>query len=199
MLYLVRHGETVWNAARRYQGAMDSPLTARGRRQAEAIGRLLAELLGPASDPLRAYVSPLGRARETAEIIAGEVRLEAVVDPRIAEVSLGAWDGLTDYEIEIEFPGARDGADRFNWYFRSPDGEKLDSAIQRVSHWLSDARRPAVVISHGLIGRVIRGVFLGLSEQEMLKQAVPQDGLYVLGDGRSEFVASAAEEGGIVA
>ena len=62
MLYLIRHGETIWNAEGRYQGQRDSPLTASGRQQAKVLGWLLAEL--PLPSPVRAYVSPLGRACE---------------------------------------------------------------------------------------------------------------------------------------
>jgi len=188
MLYLARHGETAWNAAGRYQGALDSPLTARGRRQATGLGRLLARLVDPSAGRLAAYVSPLGRAQETAAIIGEHLALELHPEPRIAEVSLGAWDGLTDYEIEREHPGALAGAGPFDWFFRSPDGETLAAATQRVSAWLEEARRPALAVSHGLTGRIIRGVRLGLSAEQMLRLPVPQDGLYAL-DGRSaEFI-----------
>lgn len=187
-LYLIRHGQTAWNAAGRYQGAMDSPLTERGREQAAAIGRRLAETLGASGEPLPAYVSPLGRAQETAQIIGRHAPLARAPEPRIAEVSLGGWDGMTEYEIEAEHPGALDGADHHDWYFRAPDGESLACVVRRVSHWLDGAVRPAVAISHGLAGRIIRGVYLGLSEREMLSLPVPQNGFYVLAAGRAEFI-----------
>src|SRR3954452_15944987 len=65
---LVRHGETEWNRARRYQGWLDSPLTPEGIAQARAIGRRLRLLPEAANAAILA--SPLGRARHTAEIIA---------------------------------------------------------------------------------------------------------------------------------
>lgn len=190
MLLLVRHGETVWNAAGRYQGAKDSPLTARGRGQAAAVGRLLARLLAGSPGPIRADVSPLGRTRETATIIAAHLPLAVRPEPRIAELSIGTWDWLTEFEIAQEYPGALAGTDMFDWFFRSPDGERLDAAVARISHWLADDR-PIVAISHGLAGRVIRGVHLGLDRQEMLRLPVPQDGIHILTEGRAVFVPAA--------
>src|SRR5215212_2254486 len=64
-IYLVRHGETVWNMASRFQGALDSPLTEKGHAQARSTGRLLASLL-PACADATLVVSPLGRAQATA-------------------------------------------------------------------------------------------------------------------------------------
>jgi len=188
MLFLVRHGETAWNVAGRYQGAKDSGLTERGKRQAASAGRVLARLTPHAVGPLCAYVSPLGRAQGTAAIMADYLRLRLCSEPRIAEVSIGAWDGLTDFEIESEYPGALDGADAFDWYFRAPGGEPMASAIGRVTSWLAEAERPAVAISHGLTSRIIRGVYLGLSPQEMLTLPTLQNGLYVLQDEAAEFI-----------
>ncbi len=182
MLYLVRHGETEWNAQGRYQGASDSPLTPRGRDQAQAVGALLAREIG---GPIRAYVSPLGRTRQTAALIGAHVALEIVPEPRIAEVSMGSWDGLTRPQIEQRHPGAL-GASH-DWYFRSLDGETLAAALARIGGWLQAAERPAVVVSHGLARRLIRGLYLGLSEPDMLALPVPQDGFFVLTDGRVEF------------
>src|SRR5260370_16271800 len=119
-ILLVRHGETEWNRARRYQGWSDSPLTARGIAQAEAIGhclRALPEVAGAAI-----VASPIGRARHTAEIIAGVLERTAPprFDDRLREISLGSWDGLGRADIM-----ARMGAafTEFEWSFQTPDDE----------------------------------------------------------------------------
>ncbi len=190
MLYLIRHGETIWNAAGRYQGRKDSPLTNLGREQAMLFGSLLANQVQDHT-PLRAYVSPLGRTRETAAIIGQSVNLEIIDEPRLLEVTTGSWDGLSTYEIDAEFPGALTGATAFDWFFRSPDGETFDSAVQRVSRWLDDVVTPAVAISHGLTGRLVRGVYLSLSKQEMLEVPVPQDGIFRLTGGKIDFIRCA--------
>ena len=95
-LYLVRHGETEWNRAGRMQGGLDSPLTARGRDQARRIGLLLRDLIGRPED-CAMVVSPLGRARQTAGIIAEAMGIDGglfVVDPLVREVTWGDWNGL---------------------------------------------------------------------------------------------------------
>jgi probable phosphoglycerate mutase len=188
MLYLVRHGETEWNVAGRYQGAMDSPLTARGRDQARALGRLLRRLEGDA--PFTAAVSPLGRAQETAQLISEQVPLAIATEPRLTEVSIGAWDGMTDFEIEAEYPGALDGATNRDWYFRAPGGEPLDSVIARARDWLNDPGRPTIGVTHGVASRIIRGVYLGLSTREMLALPVPQNGVFQLQYAEARFVAA---------
>lgn len=188
-LYLVRHGETEWNSAGRFQGSKDSPLTPRGRDQARSAGRTLATIIST-RQPLRAYVSPLGRARETASLIAQYVALDVYIEPRIAEVSLGCWDGMSMYEIDAEFPDALTGSGPYDWYFRSPDGETLEAACSRVSEWLQEASAPAIVVTHGLTSRLIRGFYEQLSTQEMLQLPVPQTGFYQLTNGRSEYVQS---------
>lgn len=188
-IHLVRHGETLWNAAGRYQGALDSPLTERGREQARAVGRLLARL-ADGQPPLPAAVSPLGRTRETAALIAEACPLDIALEPRLAEVSVGSWDGLTDYEIEAEYPGALDGANAFDWFFRSPDGEGFEAAAARISSWLSEASGPVAAVTHGLASRIVRGLYLGLGREAMLALQAPQDGLFVLHAGAAEWVAA---------
>ena len=187
--FLVRHGETEWNASGRYQGAKDSPLTEKGREQARRIGRKLASVCKTAS-PLLAYVSPLGRARETASLIAESVSLDIRLEPRIAEISAGAWDGLSMYEIDVEYPGALSKGGPDDWYFLGPGGETFEDAFARVSEWLSAAASPSLVVTHGLASRIIRGAFCGLSKKEMLQLAVPQDGFFRLEDGAARLVGA---------
>jgi broad specificity phosphatase PhoE len=65
-----------------------------------------------------------------------------------------------------------------DWYFRSPDGETFDSACALVESWISEVSTPVIAVSHGLTGRLIRGIYLGMSRKEMLELPVPQDGFY---------------------
>lgn len=188
-LYLVRHGQTEFNLAGRYQGALDSPLTALGVTQAGRMGALLATLVDPDTPVVS---SPLGRARHTAEIIAHAASLTGpTFDPRLVEVSLGAWDGMTDEDIDFAFPGARGGTSRWDWYFASPDGERYEAMAARLSHWLAEAtasNAPLVAVSHGVAGRVIRGLYAGLERDEALKLDVPQDAVFRLTDGLVERI-----------
>ena len=175
-IFLLRHGETEWNAESRFQGQRDSPLTARGRDQAAQLGRILLRTFASGRVP-PFHVSPLGRTRDTATIVGRYLdRLDMMCfEPRLQEVSTGAWDGLTIEDIEAGWPGALDGTDHYDWYFRSPDGETLEAALTRIQSWLSELEGSVVAVSHGLLGRLVRGAWLGLPAKEMLALPVPQD------------------------
>lgn len=179
-IFLCRHGETEWNAEGRYQGTLDSPLTARGREQARAVGARLAGLAGGA----RLAASPAGRAQQTAAIIAaahGHAAIET--DAALREVSIGAWEGLTLEDIDAGWPGQLDGTTAFDWHFRAPGGERYEAAAERARRWLAAQDRPVVAVSHGLFGRLLRGAFLGLAREEALCLPVPQDAIWHLTPG----------------
>ncbi len=179
-IFLFRHGETEWNATERFQGRLDSPLTQKGRVQAAACGIRFAQL-GVGAD--RFVASPLGRTRQTAQLIAGCADLpDPVSDARLAEVSLGSWDGLTLGDIDAQWPDVLDGSSPFDWFFRSPDGESYDAARERAKTWLDDMTGIIVAVSHGLIGRIIRGAYADLTKAETLALPVPQDVIWHLSD-----------------
>jgi len=175
-IFLLRHGETEWNAQGRFQGQLDSPLTVRGREQAGQLGRILLQTFANRRVP-PFHVSPLGRTQDTAAIVSRYMNGPDMTfaEPRLQEVSTGVWDGLTHEEIEAGWPGALDGTDHYDWYFRSPDGETLEAALKRVRLWLGELDGSVIAISHGLLGRLVRGAWLGLHAKEMLCLPVPQD------------------------
>lgn len=186
-IYLIRHGETEWNAAGRFQGQLDSPLTSHGKAQANAYGARLAQL-GVRFDSVIA--SPLGRTRQTAAIIATCGRFPPVsFDERLAEVSVGSWDGLTHIDIDAQWPGLLDGTNPFDWFFRSPDGESYEAVYARSNEWLGAQRGTVLAISHGLVGRIIRGAFLNLPQDDALALPVPQDIIWRLANGRIEPIS----------
>jgi broad specificity phosphatase PhoE len=190
-IYLFRHGETVWNAERRAQGHLDSPLTAAGREQARTMGRALArelQLAGhePASVIVRA--SPLGRVRETLTIAAAAAGLthdEKCLDHRLREMSWGDWDGLNGAEIEARWPGAMAARRLDHWHYRPPNGESYVMVVERARPALEEiaalaGEKPVAVFAHGGIGRVLRGLFLGAPNGEILAMDQPQDAFYRL-------------------
>ena len=184
VIYLLRHGETEWNSAGRFQGKLDSPLTSRGVAQAEACGRRLTQV----ADYVNAiYASPLGRVRQTVALLRSVGTYPDVLwDNRLEEVSVGAWDGLTHVDIDACWPGMLDGSTPFDWFFRSPDGESFDAASERVSAWLAELTGIVVAVSHGLVGRLIRGRYLGIDKDETLRLPVPQDVIWRMANGRIE-------------
>ena len=96
---LARHGETDWNREGRFQGHADPPLNDTGRAQAE---RLAAEL--DHVELSAVYSSPLGRATETARIVAAARGLEPIALDALREVDVGSWQGLTREEIIDKLP-----------------------------------------------------------------------------------------------
>ncbi len=192
MIFLVRHGRTTYNEEGRFQGGLDSPLTALGHEQAARNGRLLKRLIG-SPDGWRIQASPLGRTVHTAQILCAElgegVRFET--DARLAEVRLGLWEGLTDEETEVVSPGVRAGTTRYDFFFRAPGGETYPIFAARLANWLTQARadpQPHIAISHGVAGRVLRGLYLGLDPAEALRLEAPQDAVFRLAEGRVERI-----------
>ena len=127
-IWLVRHGQTELNKARRYQGATDSPLTPFGARQADALAQRLRRI------PFKlAVVSPSARTRLTAEAILGDRAAPMLDDPRWAETNHGRWEGLTYAEVRARFPhaAATRFADALNG--RPSGGESLAEVAARVA------------------------------------------------------------------
>lgn len=177
-LYFVRHGETDWNRAGRYQGQRDIPLNATGRRQAACNGRVLAEILGDGAALLDYVASPLSRARETMEIVRGQVRLPPLdyrADDRLREVHYGHWEGRLWQELPQADPEgyAARLADPWNW--QPVGGESYRMLSERVTLWLADMTKDAVVVSHGGVSKVLRGLVLRLGATEIARLDVPQD------------------------
>lgn len=194
MLYLLRHGQTEWNRDRRLQGQGNSPLTDLGREQAGLMADLLArEIAEPAK--FRLVSSPLQRARETAEVVAGKLALPLEFDARLAEVALGEWEGRYYDEVQSECAPLLVGSTPYDWFFRAPGGESLEDMTARIGTWLRDCGdRPTIAVCHGLTGRIVRGLFASLDRETMLSQPVPQDGVYRLEEGKLAFVSGTGLE-----
>lgn len=94
-----RHGQTDYNAAGRLQGQVDIPLNEVGREQARVAAPVLADLR-----PTAIVSSDLGRARETAAVVAELCGVSVVTDPRLRERSFGAWEGHYDHHIRANWP-----------------------------------------------------------------------------------------------
>ena len=198
-IYLFRHGETVWNAEKRAQGHLDSPLTEAGRAQARAMGRRLAQELargGYAPSMVIVRASPLGRVRETLALAAEAAGLThdaTCHDHRLLEMSWGDWDGLNGVEIEARFPGQMATRLQDKWSYCPPNGENYIMAAERAQAALDDivalaADKPVAVFAHGAIGRVLRGLFLRVPGDDIMAMDQPQDAFYRLHRGAAERI-----------
>lgn len=160
---LLRHGVTEWNANRRFQGHEDIPLSPDGVEQAKRAAAVLS-----GQQPARVLCSDLSRASATAALVAQAVDLRAEPDPRLREVDVGSWAGLsldTVAEIEPDFwPAIAEGRD----FRRSPEGETATEAGQRVAAAVLEYAQAGadgevlVVVGHGLSLAVAAFLLIGL-------------------------------------
>ena len=162
--FIARHGETVFNAARRLQGdAPHTPLTRAGFAQAEEMGRALRETLGPAP-ALTLWASNTGRALQTLAIVAEHLDLDwhdARIDPRLTEIGMGCWGGRYYADVIGEVGPVVDAQGLLR---PAPDGEDYPAIARRVSGWLADTagdEGDRLVIMHGISSAVLRGLMTG--------------------------------------
>ena len=186
-IYLVRHGETVANREGRWLGRSDSPLTPRGVEQSCAYADVLARLI-PNRASVELYSSPLLRARRTASLIADRLALgpeRCHISPALAEHAFGRWEGLTEEEIEVRFPGAQQARHREHWSYVVPGGESYEQVYTRAYEWMRSPKSTPVTIAvtHAKTSRTLRGAYLGLSPSSILSLKHPQDRLFELRDG----------------
>jgi broad specificity phosphatase PhoE len=176
-VYLARHGQTEWNVARRRQGQLDSPLTTDGLAQAAETAALLD---GRGIDAI--FASPLGRATDTANIIAEALDRPVVIVGDLAEVNHGHFAGLTNDEIRSKYPGALEtrSNDKYEWRF--PGGESYADADQRAERALeliaSHHRQRPLLVSHEMIGRMLLRQLVGLTPNIALTTNQPHNVIY---------------------
>jgi broad specificity phosphatase PhoE len=156
---LVRHAETSWNLEGRVQGHVATPLSDRGREQAEALRAHLAE------DEIEvAYASDLPRAVETAEVILRGRDVPLFLAPEMRELSYGQWEGLTYTEVQEQDPEGFARLLQAGIDFAPPAGETIEELMLRVTNFVSRVkaahpRAALVVVGHG---GPLRGLILHL-------------------------------------
>jgi broad specificity phosphatase PhoE len=179
LIYFLRHGQTDWNAVRRIQGHIDTPLNELGRSQAARNGRMLASVIADPSS-FDFLSSSLSRATETMEIVRREMGLDPKgyrTDTRLMEYCLGDWEGVLYDDIAAQFPEAIAEQRRDQWNFRYPGerGESFAGLSARVFDCLDEITRDTVITAHGGVMRCIRRHFDQLSADETFRLDVPQD------------------------
>jgi len=152
LITLIRHGESVWNGERRIQGNQDPPLSPRGRQQAVRLAARLSVHLP--RRPAALFASPLRRAAETAEIVAGAMSLPVVAEPGLREMGLGSWEGRTVPEIRAASPGAYEAWLKDPQAHPAPGGERLEAFAARVTAAFEGLRvahpdADLILVSHG--------------------------------------------------
>ncbi|HQS10500.1 MAG: phosphoglycerate mutase [Rhizobiales bacterium 24-66-13] len=185
-LFLVRHGETDWNVAGRLQGRRDIPLNSLGRAQSAQVGRVLHQLAGDVA-PLTFVSSPLMRAVETMRILRTTLDLPAAgyhLDPHLAELSFGRWEGSTWPELKRRDSLAVRARERAPWTFVPPEGESYEMLCVRASTALDRLKdEDAVVVTHGGVIRALLHTKAGMPQEEAALLPVRQGAVYVLAGG----------------
>lgn len=179
-IWLLRHGQTLWNAELRIQGQLESALSPLGIEQARRQAELMQPIL---TADMPCYVSPLGRAQQTADIALGGRPFET--DPRLAEAYAGLFQGMTLDEVAAQYPQIRaQNPHHLDLFCAAPEGEGYESFHARILDFMQSLRAPSVVVAHGLLGQVMRGIACGLSREQMAALPNGQGCVYVLENGR---------------
>ena len=180
-LIFVRHGETAYNAENRLQGQLDTPLNARGRRQARVVGGTLDARIGSEIEGLEAagafIASPLERARETIEIARDAMGLAPSryrLDPALKELSFGIWEGLTWREVEVRYPRDLESRKKDRWNFTPLGGESYAMLATRVRLWLDVLTGDALVVSHGGVARALMALIAGVTPAKAAEAPITQ-------------------------
>ena len=171
-VYIVRHGESLWNLEQRLQGGQDPALSDAGYQQAARVAEAL-EGRGVAA----VYSSPLRRASETGRIIAGALRVPLHVHADLREMSLGAWEGMPLRDLL-----AREEKTYRAWLAAPadsspPGGEPMAAFADRVTAALREVREKyprddTVLVTHGVVARVLLGRTLGLDLNQIYRMRV---------------------------
>jgi broad specificity phosphatase PhoE len=188
-IYYIRHGETDWNANGRLQGTHDVPLNELGCAQSVHAGQILADLFardGREARSLKFVSSPLGRARQSMELLRKTLRLpmrEFATDERLREIAYGDWEGFTLAETQARDPDIFERRQAAKWTIAPPGGENYLSVQARMSDWYSALEADTVAVAHGGTARALM-VALGFEMPESACDlTIEQGAVYVFGKG----------------
>lgn len=201
-LFIARHGETIFNLAGRIQGEhVHTPLTRTGFAQADEMGKALARHLASEKPALDLIASDTDRALQTLSVVAEHVGADwhqARSDARLREIDMGEWGGAwyRDLAGKLEI----DEAERL-FVTVAPGGEDYRAIAKRLEHWLGEQEfaRDAVLISHGMTSRVLRGLLVGADPHPRfgapIAEGLPQGSIVQIKDGIEDVFHIGGGEG----
>lgn len=194
-LWFIRHGETDFNREGRLQGQQDTPLNAKGREQASAVGRSLARLAGAEMAALNAkgafLASPFGRTRRTMELARTAMGFDPsayALDDRLKELTFGDWEGFTWSEIADRDAAGAAARAAAKWDFTPPNGESYAALARRVTPWVESLEHDLFVTSHGGVARALMYLIGGLAPEKAADAAIQQGRAILFAGGRFEWV-----------
>jgi 2,3-bisphosphoglycerate-dependent phosphoglycerate mutase len=181
-LILIRHGETDWNTEGRWQGQVDVPLNATGRRQAQRMARSLKS-----AAIMAIYSSDLQRARQTAQVLADSTGLPLHLDSRLREIHQGEWQGLLFSEIQARYTQAYQDRQRDPLNFSPPGGEAVAQVRERVVAAIREIVRQhpdeaVAIVLHGFVLAVLIAHLRG-QPFDQVWDLIPGNGQWVVIEG----------------
>lgn len=189
-IFLLRHGETLWNTEQRLQGHKNSDLTEVGREQARQNGLALKRF---GADSFRLISSPLGRCRETANIIAEALEFDSSnieYEDRVKEISFGSWEGQQIHDIQEMDSEAFNLRKANRWDVPAPGGESYSMVAERLNEWLKDIEgQSLILVSHGCAGRILRGIYAQIQKELIYSLDESHDAIYLLEHGEVTRIA----------
>ncbi len=177
---VIRHGETIWNKERRYQGSLDTSLTAKGKKQ---IQRFVSEISKFQPDII--FSSHLGRAIESANILCKPLGKKPKIDARLGELGFGAWEGKTAAELMAQKDPAY-----LQWYkgkvVTPKGGESLRSFQKRINSFIRYCEKnfdnkKIIIVTHGGAIRMFLSEFLDIPHPRLFQFRVDPGSITVIG------------------
>ena len=178
-LYFMRHGETVWNTERRYQGMTDIELSEEGLRQAECAAKRFKNIKID-----KIYASPLKRAMKTAEKIAAEKGLEIISEDDFREIHFGEWEGKTVPELTEKYGESYTNFIREPHKYGFPGEGSVENVINRIKPGLdrliAEEKGNVLIVSHGGIIRLMIMYIMGLDSSWFTKMWINNTGVSIV-------------------
>ena len=158
MIYVVRHGETEWNAVNKVLGRTDIPLSDNGMNQAHEIARSLKDI------KIDVFLcSPLSRARQTADAISDETGIRYKIDDRLIEQDFGVFEGVDRSDRGYQ-------AAKREYFARYPEGESFFDMAGRIYPLIKELNGAnALLVTHGGVCRIIRSYFEDMGNEEFVQ------------------------------
>ena len=165
-LYVTRHGQTVWNVERKFQGRKDSPLTELGKMQAalfhERLKNLNIDII---------YCSPSQRTIETMKLMKGELEIPVVFTEKLFEMGFGDWEGKNIIEISKKYPVESNNLYRHPGEYHPLTGETYQSVFDRAESLIDEIlkkeeNKNVLIITHGITRKAIMKCFQDKSLEE---------------------------------
>lgn len=169
-IYIVRHGETIWNKEKRLQGTSDIELNEEGRRLAKETGKNLWNVKFDA-----VYASSLKRAYQTAELIMLGRQIPVIRDDRIREIGFGVLEGkIMEQMTETEKICINQFFNRPEVYIPADGGERMEDAVKRATDFMQDKIEPleqegaerVMIVAHGAINKAIMTYIKQLGKED---------------------------------